>query len=360
MVLTNKHILALDEETTRTALRFEVVEMQGLQMLNQKNKPIKSFVMKDMEAGYISLKHDGSETRPVLKLRLRDAKHGVEQGVRISYKPINDAPQWQTSAWEMSQGQSLILDKKYITINDPDNKPVQLKMKVLEAKNLSFAHVDAPDTSIHTWSYQALLDKKIIAKHNDAVDAPSCVIEISDGKQASQQSPQISFKRIYKAPKLSLEPELHYEGQVPLQIDIGALMKLAVTDADGQALKRLDFRLLDGHDHERLVVTVAEDDVVSQKWEQSSLAIWGRAPIAHYVATTTSLQFHCEALVPGQHQRRIEVQAIDMDEQRSELMTVILHLRIPANDPVAAEAVKEELDGLSDPGPNETTDNSVE
>ena len=352
LVLTNKHILALDEETTRTKLRFSVVEAKALQVLNQNNKPVKLFTMQDLESGYISVQHDGSENKPILKLGLKDAKHTVEQAMRIAYKPINDAPEWKHSAWEQSQGERLTLGTKHMLVHDPDHKPMQLKMKVLSAKHLQFAHIDAPETHIHTWSYQALLENKIVAIHDGSKSAPSCVIEISDGKQTSQQSPSISFKRLYHAPQLQAEAEIAHEGAAPIHCALASLLKLQIADADGDQLQRLELRLLDAHDQERLSLAATSADDVQVRWEQGLLSMQGTASIKRYLELLQGLHYHCEALLPGQHQRRLQIQASDAENQRSEMLHITLRLRVPAPDPAAVQKADETMHAQGEIAPS--------
>lgn len=176
-----------------------------------------SFTQNDVEAGVVVYSHDHSDsTEDKVKLAVfllpdlsgqRDLKV-YETSMNISITPVNDKKPFlvtKTPSMVVVRGQSKILTKDMLEVQDPDTEPKDIRFTMLDSGLQGrLVYANSPSLPISTFSQQDINDGRVMYVHDGATSQTQFYFSVTDGRYQPRETGLSRHFRIHVIP-LSLE-----------------------------------------------------------------------------------------------------------------------------------------------------------
>ena len=149
--------------------------------------------------GSATYTHDGSETTgDSFSYRVRDAAGALSNvaTVRLTVKPVDDAPTVTAATLTLASGEAVVLDATRLSASDPDSDAASLTFKVSAVSNGRFEWVAAPGAAIDSFTQGDVAAGRVRFVSTSDTGAPAFRVTAFDGQA---HSAEIAASVVFKA-----------------------------------------------------------------------------------------------------------------------------------------------------------------
>ncbi|NJL10462.1 MAG: hypothetical protein HC908_10600 [Calothrix sp. SM1_7_51] len=206
LTLTESNLSADDEDNDNRTLSFTASEVTN-GSFEVTEQPVTSFTQADIIQGKVKFVHKGSSNAPSFKVKVSDsdtsqtADQTTEVAGNISFTPTNDTPILINRTFNITEGESVILDNSNFNATDEESMAENITFLLSNITGGKFELVttgNLPAQEITSFTQAQINAKQIKFIHNGwGKNAPSYSVSVSDGNSGNTLPAQTSITKLY-------------------------------------------------------------------------------------------------------------------------------------------------------------------